>query len=65
LWCISYFSRADVKFANIGETEPEFTVSKIIGDFCMQAKARIGGGSIFIIYKILAKGWTILFSGYL
>jgi hypothetical protein len=65
LWCVSYFSRADVKFANIGETEPEFTVSATVGDFYIQAKARIGDSLIFIVYKILAKGWTIRFIGYL
>ena len=33
------------------------------GNFYMQAKARIGGSSIFVIYKILAKGWKIWFGG--
>src|SRR3954469_15142973 len=53
-----YCSRADVEFSNIGEAELETTVSATNGKFYMEAKARIAGSSLFIIYKILAKGWT-------
>ena len=54
-----YCSRADAEFANIGEAESEPTVLATNGKFYMQANARIAGSSLFVIYKILAKGWIL------
>ena len=53
-----YCSRAAVEFANIGVVESEITFSATNGNFICRRRQDCGN-SLFFIYKILARGWTI------
>ena len=53
-----------LSLVNRGKAEPKSTASAT-NDFFMQAKVRIGESLLLIICKILSKGWTIWFRGWL
>ena len=50
--------------ANVGEAEPEPTISAT-NEKLMQEKIKTGGNPLLIIFVILVKGWTGMFGVWL